>query len=82
MPPKNIEVWAGETQAKLKLLKTLTPQQPDSAKGAYFTGFDFMLKAQPVTCIKLVVKPVPALPKWHKGKGEKAWAFIDEVFLN
>jgi hypothetical protein len=22
------------------------------------------------------------LPPWHRGKGDKGWIFVDEVFLN
>ena len=83
MPPKNIEVWAGETAGTVKLLKTLSPLQPVKKKGAYFTGYDFILNTQPVKCIKLVVKPLPVLPKrQQRKKGDKGWAFVDEVFLN
>ncbi len=32
--------------------------------------------------LKVVATPVERLPKWHKGKGEKGWIFIDEIFLN
>ena len=83
MPPKNIEVWAGETAGTVKLLKTLSPLQPVKKKGAYFTGYDFILNTHSVKCIKLVVKPLPVLPKsQHRKKGDKGWAFVDEVFLN
>jgi hypothetical protein len=25
--------------------------------------------------------PVNVLPKWHPGKGDKGWVFVDEVFF-
>jgi len=30
----------------------------------------------------VVVVPVGKLPAWHPGKGDKGWAFVDEIFLN
>jgi hypothetical protein len=32
--------------------------------------------------LEITVKPVPSLPAWHGGKGQKGWAFVDEVFID
>lgn len=82
MPPKTIEVWAGEAPGKVRLLKTLSPKQPAKEKPAYLTGYEVLIAPQQIKFMKLVLKPVPVLPAWHKGKKDKGWAFIDEVFLN
>ena len=82
MPPKSIEVWGGSSPGSIKLLKTITPVQPTMSRPAYITGYDVALRGQKEKFMKLVIKPVPVLPKWHRGKGDKAWAFIDELFLN
>lgn len=29
--------------------------------------------------VKIIIKPVQQLPKWHGGAGSKAWMFLDEV---
>ncbi|MNY68403.1 hypothetical protein D3C86_2061590 [compost metagenome] len=44
--------------------------------------FDAGFEPQQLSCIKLVAKPLSKLPAWHPGKGEKAWVFVDEVFVN
>jgi len=31
---------------------------------------------------KFTVANLKKLPSWHRGKGEPAWIFIDELFLN
>jgi len=31
---------------------------------------------------KFTVANLTKLPKWHRGKGEPAWIFVDELFLN
>lgn len=37
--------------------------------------------ARPLTdkYVKIIIKPVQQLPKWHAGAGSKAWMFLDEV---
>lgn len=80
--PLRLEVYGGATQRNMKLLGSITPQQP----------VDMRTRANlPVTCsydpatvkfIKIIVKHVPAIPTWHQGKGQTAWVFVDEVFVN
>jgi hypothetical protein len=80
--PLKLEVYGGATPDNMKLLGAVTPEQPS----------DMRTRANiPVTCnyapatvkyIKLIMKHVPAIPKWHQGKGQTAWAFVDEVFVN
>jgi hypothetical protein len=82
-PPVRIEVWGGGDEKSLRLLKVITPEMPvketpNSGSLIFEAGFDL----QSVSCIKLVAKPLAKLPAWHAGKGEKAWVFVDEVFVN
>ena len=82
MPPQEIEVWCGNDEKHLHLLKKLQPEQPTKEKPAYFEGFDINFSPAKFSIFKLIVKPVPKLPKWHRGKGDKGWTFIDEIFFN
>ncbi len=82
MPPQMIEVWGGSRPGSLHLLKRLQPEQPTSEKPAYLTGYTAAFKSSPVKILKVIVTPVTKLPPWHKGKGDKGWAFADEIFLN
>jgi hypothetical protein len=80
--PLKFEVYGGATPADMKLLGSIKPEQP----------VDMRTRANmPVTCnyqpatvkfIKIIVKHVPSIPKWHQGKGQTAWVFVDEVFVN
>jgi hypothetical protein len=82
MPPLSLEVWGGDDPKQLKLLDRITPEQPSKLKAAYQKAYD--LKFHPVTVkyLKIIAKPVPKLPKWHPGKGEKGWFFTDELIVN
>ena len=82
MPPLQLEVWAGSDLAHLRLLKKMNPLQPEKVVPAYLKGFDLTFEPVKEKFIKVVVVPVPKLPSWHRGKGDKGWAFVDEIFLN
>jgi hypothetical protein len=81
MPPDEIQVWGGPDKNHLALLKKLRPEQPTKL-AKYLIGYDCAFTSQKVKVLKIVVKPVKKLPKWHPQKGEPAWVFVDEVFLN
>ena len=82
MPPQDIEVWGGSSKTSLHLLKLLQPEQPSKEKPAYLTGYDVDFKTSALKILKVILKPLPKLPAWHKGKGDKGWIFTDEIFLN
>jgi hypothetical protein len=39
-------------------------------------------KSAPISCIKLIAKPIYNIPAWHPAKGKPSWVFADEIFLN
>ena len=82
MPPASVEVWGGNGPHQLKLLRRMVPPQPSKIEAAYPKAFDCSFKPVSVTYIKLIATPVPRLPAWHPGKGDKGWLFTDEVFIN
>ena len=82
-PPASVEIWGGLEQNKLKLLRKIDPKQPDKkSKNEENLAIDCSFDPTTVKFIKVFLKPVAKLPPWHAGKGEKAWIFIDEVFVN
>lgn len=82
-PPTRIEVWGGMSENQMKLLKVLTPEMPDkSTANLQNLIYDFDFPSQEISCFKVVAKPLGKLPEWHPGKGQKAWIFMDEVFVN
>lgn len=81
MPPERVELWGGEDSIHLKKITQIVPKQPTKhefnkielhrlpVKGAY-------------RYFRIKVFNVNSLPKWHDGKGQKGWVFIDEIFFN
>lgn len=82
MPAASVELWGGSDATHLKKLSSVTPKQPTETEPAYLKAIEINVNPVTVKCLKLVVQPVSKLPKWHGGKGQKAWFFIDEVFVN
>jgi uncharacterized membrane protein/mono/diheme cytochrome c family protein len=84
MPPAEVEVWAGESKDKLKLLKKATAKQPtkEEKNVVRVEGLKIEIPQAKYKYYKIIAKNVSKLPAWHPGKGEKAWIFIDEVFFN
>jgi len=84
MPPAEVEIWAGESKEKLKLLKKVTTKQPtrEEKNIVRVEGMKIEIPQSTYKYYKIVAKNVSKLPAWHPGKGEKAWIFIDEIFFN
>ncbi|MEJ7646858.1 MAG: FN3 associated domain-containing protein [Chryseolinea sp.] len=81
LPPKEVEVWGGESEISLKLIKKFTPQQPTENGALKVDMISVTIPPSTHKYYKLVVRQVPRLPEWHDGKGERSWVFIDELFF-
>jgi hypothetical protein len=80
-PPQLITVKYGMEKGKWLHTKQLKPAQP--AKYGSVTNQPYMIDLVPGKWkyIELSIEPVQKLPSWHSGKNEKAWVFLDEIFL-
>jgi hypothetical protein len=82
-PPTKITVWGGMNEKNLNLLGTITPQQPTKdMTDIQNLALQCNFAPTEVKYIKFTAEPVHKLPDWHQGKGQKAWVFMDEVFVN
>lgn len=82
MPPQQLEVWAGNDPAHLRLVKKINPPQPAMVGPSYMKGYELTFEPIKEKYFKVVAVPVAKLPAWHPGKGDKGWVFVDEIFLN
>jgi hypothetical protein len=81
-PPAEVEVWGGSSKQKISLIKKISVPQPVSSESVKVEALIIPLENTKCNYYKVVCKPVDKLPKWHRGKGEKGWFFIDEIFFN
>lgn len=81
-PPSKVEVYGGSSPDNVKLLGSMTPEMPKDSDGN--ANISVMCSYPPSTIkfMKLVVKRVRNMPSWHPQRGQKAWIFVDEVFVN
>lgn len=81
--PSEIQVWGGRDKDHLRLMSTLKTSEQKKDDPAIIIGLICKLKTSgPVSCIKLIAKPIYKLPAWHPAKGKPSWVFADEVFVN
>jgi hypothetical protein len=81
-PPVTIEVWGGIDNQHLKTLAKLTPKMPAKKDPTSLMQPKIIFNPTQVKFIKIVAKPVKALPKWHQAKGKPGWIFINEIVVN
>jgi hypothetical protein len=82
MPPQQVEVWSGNDPGHLRLIKKINPEQPTKDGPGYLKGYELNFPKTKQKWMKVVVVPVAKLPAWHRGKADKGWIFVDEIFLN
>jgi uncharacterized membrane protein len=81
-PPAKIEIWGGADAQHLKLLKQIIPAAGKKDDPAAAMEIAAAFPATTVSCVKIVMEPLLKIPAWHPGKGNRGWAFADEVLLN
>jgi uncharacterized membrane protein len=79
-PPEEVELWIGKDH-QWKKIEHEKPSQPEKAQEARFDLVKLELPNEDFNQIKLRLKPISKLPKWHQGAGSKGWVFVDEIFL-
>lgn len=82
MPPAYLEVWGGDSPNQLRKLGRMNPIQPKEAQPAYSRGFECKFEKSRVRYLKIVAMPLPQLPAWHPGRGDRGWLFVDEILVN
>jgi len=84
LPPVLVEIWGGEDDKKMKLVKKFIPDPvtQDQMNTVRVEGIKIDIPPSQYKCYKVETKNILKLPLWHPGKGEKGWVFIDEIFFN
>jgi hypothetical protein len=82
MPPKEMQVWAGNDKEKLTLVAKINPRQPEGYDPVRIEGATVNLPATGFKYYKLVAKPLAKLPAFRNRKKDKGWLMVDEIFFN
>lgn len=81
LPPRLIELWAGNDSTQLKKIASIVPVQPQKYEADKIEA-QVLKNDGAYRYYKIKAYPVPALPKWHDSRGKKVWIFVDEIFFN
>jgi uncharacterized membrane protein len=82
MPPYQVQLWGGTDKHHMKPLGNLKPEQPVKGTPNSIIPLEINFDPVKVSYLQLLMKPLPSLPSWHPGKGQKGWIFVDEIMLN
>ena len=81
--PAGIEIWGGTDKDHLRLLSKVKPPAPLKTDPFIVKGIDCKMEVtRPLSCLKIIVKPIQNLPPWDPVKKQRGWVFMDEIFLN
>jgi uncharacterized membrane protein len=81
--PTEIQVWGGSDAQHLHRVGSLTTTPQKKGDPDLVQGLNCKLAlSAPVSCLRVVAKPIYKLPAWHSAKGKPSWVFADEVLVN
>ncbi|MEZ5044357.1 MAG: chitobiase/beta-hexosaminidase C-terminal domain-containing protein [Saprospiraceae bacterium] len=81
MPPEKVEIWGGNEEGSMQKITELRPEQPQAYGPTQVQAFSLDFAPSTYRLFKVIAHPIPKLPPWHNGKGDKAWVFSDEVLF-
>ncbi|MFM1962944.1 MAG: hypothetical protein RLZZ172_1789, partial [Bacteroidota bacterium] len=80
-PPTQIVVKAGENPTKMQVVGKLIPEMPKENRSNAVIPYTISITPGNYRYIEIEALNIQKLPSWHRGKGEKGWVFVDEVFF-
>lgn len=79
-PPESVEIWTGSA-GKWSKVEIPAPIPPTKIEEVRFGLIAYSLPEGSIDQLRVRLKPIASLPKWHPGAGAKGWVFVDEIVL-
>lgn len=79
-PPESVEIWTGSA-GKWSMVEIPAPIPPTKIEEVRFGLLAYTLPEGSIDQLRVRLKPIAFLPKWHPGAGAKGWVFVDEIVL-
>lgn len=80
-PPVRVEVWAGDSPEKLRLVTTVKPTQPKEKNGYSPRGINIPVSGMPAKYYRIKAERLKRLPTFVDNKGKGAWLRVDELLF-
>ncbi|MFM2401461.1 MAG: hypothetical protein RI950_978 [Bacteroidota bacterium] len=80
-PPVKVEVWAGDSPDKMKLVTSVKPIQPKEKNGYSPRGINIPIAGVPAKYYRVKAERLKRLPAFVDNKGKGAWLRVDELLF-
>ena len=80
-PPVKVEVWAGDSPDKMKLVTSVKPLQPKEKNGYSPRGINIPIERAPAKYYRVKAERLKRLPIFVDNKGKGAWLRVDELLF-
>ena len=80
-PPVKVEVWAGDSPDKMKLVTSVKPLQPKEKNGYSPRGINIPIAGAPAKYYRVKAERLKRLPAFVDNKGKGAWLRVDELLF-
>lgn len=77
--PSSIELWGSKNGKDFKKLGELRNNIPEKNTKAFIHKYMIKMNNTEVKYIRIKARNIGVCPAWHKGAGQKAWLFCDEI---
>jgi hypothetical protein len=76
-----VEVWAGESPDKLRLITTVKPPQPKEKNGYSPRGINIPVTGIKAKYYRIKAERLKRMPAFVDNKGKGAWLRVDELLF-
>ncbi|RJP61926.1 MAG: beta-N-acetylhexosaminidase, partial [Ignavibacteriales bacterium] len=77
--PVNVEISLSQDGINYSNVNVIENNIPLDNRDVFIKNFKVSYNNQKARYVKVMAKSIKTCPPWHKGAGEKAWLFIDEI---
>ena len=80
-PPVKVEVWAGDSPDKLRLITSVKPVQPKEKNGYSPRGINIPVTGINAKYYRIKAERLKRMPAFVDNKGKGAWLRVDELLF-
>ena len=78
--PDEVKFYISDDGKDFSLIETVKNTIPSKEAGVHLEEFEININSK-TRYIKVIAKNIAICPDWHKGAGNKAWIFVDEMII-
>jgi alpha-L-fucosidase len=79
--PDQVDFFLSDDGVIFKLIQSIKTTASDPVETILIKDFSYEPMDLKTRYIKIIAKNIGHCPPWHKGAGDKAWLFVDEILI-